>query len=1179
MYISELEIFGFKSFALKTKLKFSQGITCVVGPNGCGKTNVVDALRWVMGEQKSSTLRSDKMTDVIFAGSKYKKPLNYAEVALTIHNNRQLLSVAYENVLISRRLFRDGTSEYLLNNTPVRLKDIQDLFVDTGMSTDAYSVIELKMVEEILNENKEARKHLFEEAAGINKYKNQRKSAHRKLDATREDLTRLEDIIYEIDKKVSALKRQLNKYEKYREYTDELRDLEIVFAQWQWQDIQDLIIPLEEQLGRNQVRQTETGQQLGIEEAMLGRYKNDLEKMESDLEAVNETLGRLNHSLNENHSQIILWQEKIQNANHSINRLTAEKEQAQQRRLANEKIREDISADLNANDPAISRLRERQEELQQKLKAAEAKYADIHQTMEHLRNDLIGLQQKVREKEQLILRLEDQKKQKQQLFEENENRLMNARLRLEAHQSALNAASDELANLHEQLSRAEKAEATYKAATESQRNSLDNLKAQRIQLRGRIEQTRNELEFFQSIVESMEGFNPGVKYTMKELKHPGIRGTVADLVTVDEKYTQAIEIGLGNAARFLVSDTKDAALDVIEDLKAKRRGRVTIIPLDIIRDRYREPRPFTDIDKNVIGPATDFIHTAPELRILVDYFLGDLMLVHSLRDIADKVLRESRYRFVTPDGDYIEQKGLIKGGRNQRDNQQQILGRKEKIAALESELKEYSAALNSIDQQLMETESALAEAIRQSEEYDRSLRTVRRDIQEQEKRRDTLEYARQHTDDSILEAQNHIAEYQSAIHDLDEQIGRTSVERDETEQAAERLRHKVARFQSDHQQIITVRDDLNRGLQDIRVELISQEREKETIQYRYQNALDTINELTQRLTSIDKEINNQQTILREGESALTQLRLDRDQESLAFDEQTEIRKNQSASIQSKKEQIRDLELSITQQHRQRENVFQTLRDIEIRLSDIRMKQMQIKERMFDRYHIDITLRHFELPDMNRDELEQTLDKLHRRIELIGPINMAVKTEYDEENARLTFLQEQQNDLLEAEKSLIETIDKLDIEARKQFETVFAQIRENFHKTFTLFFPNGSGDIRLVGNSDPLEADVEIFARPKAKEMKSLKALSGGEKALTAIALLFSIYLVKPSPYCILDEVDAPLDDQNIQRFTSALKHFTNTTQFIIVTHNKLTMKAANYLYGVTMEEEGVSKIVSVQFHD
>lgn len=1176
MYISKLEITGFKSFAQKTQLTFGNGITSIVGPNGCGKTNVVDAIRWVLGEQKSSLLRSEVMTDVIFNGSKHRKPINYCEVSLTIHNNRGLLGVAYNQVIITRRLYRDGTSEYFLNNTPVRLKDIHDLFVDTGMGSDAYSVIELKMVEEILSENKESRKHLFEEAAGINKYKSQRKSAYRKLDATHEDLERLEDILFEIKKNVSGLKRQLTRYEKYQEYADELRDLEIQQAQKQWVTLQDTIAPLQKQLEQNQLYQSETSKQLSIEESMLATYRQEEKSLTEQIEAYDKQLSSLQQMLSDLKTRTMVLEEKIQNTKGTMDRLQEEREIALSRKKANEKIRDDLKQEFIKNDPQIETLREAYQEAQAAFEALEKTTRDITHTVETFAEKVHEKQVALNKIDQQQTRLMDQQKQFRELMErdeaqraELEQEYEHQKKELDTFEKAYHSSEEAVTSLNDALNQAEE-------KINQNMAEIHVLQEKILTNKTRLEQTRKELNFYQELVDSMTGYTSGVRYVLKTLKHPGIKGTVADLLHVKPDYVTAIEIVLGSTVKYLVADSKESALDVIDMLKKNQKGRVTIIPLDLVKDRLRQPKEFTFWDDNVIGPANAYVTAEPGFEILIDYFLSDVILVHSLRNIPRKTLQETRFRFVTPDGDYLEQRGLIKGGKSDS-GYQNILGRQEMIESLKKEKDRLTFTVDELEEKLRERETMHQTFLKKKEEFSQALKNTEKERLEIEKKVSHLTYVLEHTQKRIQELNDSISHYSYLLEDSKTVLTTLKRDKEKAQEEFEQVRQEFDAVQQQNQGALKERDDLFKKVQDIRIRLISEEREKDTLRLRHKNAIDIINEMDQRIEEIDKNLKSAEKTLHESTKELQLTRMEAEKQQDLFNQESTKRMEIVERLKAKQEKIAHIETSISNQHKMRENTFQTLRDIEIKLTELHNEQNKIRDRILDRYHMDI-LKHNVMDNLSdNEELEEKIERLRHRIEMIGPVNMAVKTEYEEESARLRFLTEQKDDLLESEKSIRETIQKLDTTAREQFIDVFEQIRQNFGKTYELFFPNGSADIQLTGSSDPLEADVEILSRPKGRDMKNLRALSAGEKALTAIALLFAIYLVKPSPYCILDEVDAPLDDQNVVRFTKALKHFTERTQFIIITHNKLTMEAADYLYGITMQEEGVSKIVSVNF--
>ena len=1178
MYISKLEIVGFKSFATKTVLQFGQGVTAVIGPNGCGKSNVVDAIRWVMGEQKTHLLRSESMVDVIFSGSKNRKPQNYAEVNLTIHNRTGKLGVAYTDVQVGRRLYRDGSSEYLLNEVPVRLKDIQNLFIDTGMSNNAYSVIELKMVEEILNEDKAQRKLLFEEAAGINKYKSQRRSAKRKLDATQEDLARLEDIIYEVESSVRSLKRQLGRYERYEGYAEELKKLEITLAQSKWYDYEDEIAPLEKQLSNNQLKNEETGKQLGIEEAMLTSYKNELSEIEKEMETVNEVLQELNEKINAESSKRLVWQEKIANAQRNKERLLTEKENAKIRLQTNKELQENLSSQLGEDDPELVQMRDVLDKKRSEYEEVQDIFQKAVQKLDDLRQDVREQQNRLSDSQQQILRLRDQRKQLTRLQDEEMQRREQLIRRSGTQEEQITSLEKELEGKAKELDKANKDVEDLENKKLTIDSDIQELNQDIVHRQTAFERNRSDIAFYEELVESLEGYNPGVKYVMKTLKHPGIRGTVAELIRVDDEYTTAIEIALGNVAKYLVAENKSDAMDVIEELKRTKRGRVSIAPMDVMKMRVKPPLKNPYNDSNFITHAVDIVKADKENQLLIDYFLGNVLIVKSLRDLSKEALKDGRFRYVTPDGDYMDQRAMIRGGKGSNTSQQ-IIGRQKKLDELNKIAEKLEKDLNSGRESLTKLENERQTLIKQIGEKSRYSKEMMQQQLELEKKMSALSYAVDHQHENMEEIDAKIEDFAKRILDIDHQVsaGEDSLHQIKSDES--KARADLERFRVEYAGIESNRDTLNAELQDMRVTLIAREKEKDNVRFRYKNATATIEEMEKRLEEIDGQNNDLEALITDGEKTLVSLRdvledLKNEREKERNERDTVYKK-----LSAKRDQIQKTEQTIAENHRRREDAFETLRDLEVRVNDLHLRQSQLKERMFDRYHIDILKRPYEPMDMERDEMEDKIQKLAHRIELIGPINMAVREEYNEQSTRLNFLKEQREDLVGAQESITETIDKLDNEARKQFTEIFTQIRENYKKTYRLFFEQGECDLRLEGSSDPLEADVEIFSRPKGRQMKSLRALSGGEKALTAIALLFAIYLVKPSPYCILDEVDAPLDDTNVKRFTHALEHFTEKTQFIIVTHNKLTMNACDYLYGITMQEEGVSSVVSVKFKD
>jgi chromosome segregation protein len=821
-------------------------------------------------------------------------------------------------------------------------------------------------------------------------------------------------------------------------------------------------------------------------------------------------------------------------------------------------------------------MREELEKAREALLAAEEEFRNASEYLEGMRRNLREHQQQISDVQQQILRLRDRKKQLEYLQNEEIRRRRELVMRSEKHTGQTESLEKEQQSVSEKLKNSN--ETLEKA--ESRRRQLDNeireLEQTILHKESTLERNRSEADFYQSLVESLEGYDPGVRYVVKNLKHPGIRGTVADLLSVDKDYTYAIEIALGNIARYLVADTKAAAMDVIEELKRGAKGRVSIAPLDVMGERVKPPLKNPYADDNFLAHACDVVHARDDHRLLVEYFLGNLLIVRSLRDLSEPALRDTRFRYVTPDGDYLDQRAMIRGGKTGRKDKQ-VIGRRDKIRELNADADLLQKDIRDLKSVLEKKEDEHRSASKIVSEESRSSRTLMQQHMELEKKMSALSYAVQNQQENIEQIDAKIADYAQQSLEIDDQIGSAGDQLKKASAEEEKARSELENYRKEYEQVRKRHEELNANIQDMRVSLIAREKEKDNIRFQYKNALATIDEMQKKLDAAASEIEKLNALTEEGNAEIKTLQEQLDDLRKRRDAQREQRDAVYKKLSVKREQIRKVEETIAEGHRKRENVFETLRDLELRVNDLRIHQQQLKERIFDRYHIDILKWPYEPADMDTEEMDEKIRRLSNRIEGIGPVNMAVREEYNEQSSRLTFLKEQQQDLLSAETDMTQTIEKLDTAARRQFSDVFAQIRENYKKTYQLFFERGECDIRLEGSKDPLEANIEIFSRPKGKQMKSLRALSGGEKALTAISLLFAIYLVKPSPYCILDEIDAPLDDTNVKRFTHALEHFTEKTQFIIVTHNKLTMNACDYLYGVTMQEEGVSSIVSVKF--
>lgn len=1170
MYISKLALYGFKSFSKKSEIYFGKGITAIVGPNGCGKTNIVDAIRWVIGEQKSSVLRADRNTDVIFNGTVTRRPLNLAEVSLTIHNVSGRITLPYADIVITRRVYRNGESEYFINNNLCRLKDINDLFIDTGMGANAYSIIELKMIEDILSENPEERKRMFEEAAGVNKYRVQRKAALRKLEATREDLVRLNDIINEVDAKVKNLRRQLRRYEKHQEITANLIDAEVQLAARKVADIQSSVSPLEMRIAEAKDRLTGIIHQLKQKESIWQQRQSQFEEQETILEEKNRQLTKIREEYNQFTTTELLLKEQLRNVHQTVNRLKNDIRQAENTLESARQKKIDLAQQHLATQQLLNEKREAFKEIEADSTTVEQQYSGINAEIQALQEERFGLSKKQTENSVRFSNLQENIDQRQKELHTLEEQISSQKDNEETIRTSLQSIREQIGalelDLQEKRDNRDELEQRYSDYFQKEQELQQEHRA----LESRLDRYSNQIRFYQEIIQSKEGFSPGLQYVLDHLSDfPGIKGALSDLIAVDREHYLAVEAVLKDISRLLVAETRDAALNTLAILADKGKGRVSIIPLD---RQYRSDQGATIQD---LTPLSAYIKCEPALSNIKEFLFNgiyccrDADFHHFIQnpDLDSVPIVSDRGRFRDADG-------ILTGG-SQTGESNILIGRSEKLHQLESEadnlssqLRAVAAQLESLRQDLKKVgnqKESIAKAIKDGEQhlFDLNARLNKEEAQltESSNIQKTLQENRVALEVLIENFRERMQRENPDKADLDEEIAAL-------EQKINVLKEKAATVKSELDRLITER-------QNRRIELINLENQ-------FRNICDN-QEITRR--SIQRTLENRDRALAEleksereaadiaGKIEANQQELDKARNRVAAAEKDIESFRQS--FQTNRLEIQRLNESLLQLRHEKELLSDSISKLELDRSEYKAATNEIKTVLMEKYKREIPAEPPEdLPE--KDELLKKVERLKRNLELIGMVNMTVKEEYEEENSRLEFLTEQRDDLIKSEKGLNDVITQIDNVAREQFSEIFEKIRQNFKTTFSIFFDGGEADLKLIGDSDPLEAQIEIWACPSGKRMRSLKMLSAGEKALTAIALLFGIYQVKPSPFCILDEVDAPLDDENTRRFTNVIRTFAEKTQFIIVTHNKSTMSIADSLYGITMAESGISQIVSVK---
>ncbi|HDQ45412.1 MAG TPA: chromosome segregation protein SMC [bacterium] len=1178
MILSRLSIHGFKSFARKTELRFDGGITAVVGPNGCGKTNIVDAIRWGLGEQRPSVLRADRMENIIFGGTQSARPLGMAEVSIVFDNSRHILPIDYNEVVVTRRLYRSGESEYLLNKTPVRLKDITDLFMDTGIGADAYSVIELKMVEDILSDKAEDRRKLLEEAAGVTKYKHRLKAAVRKLDATQNDLVRVNDIIQEVERNVRSLKRQVQKARRYQELREEIRELDIRRSGSIYRRLQDRIKPLRDEIQGLIQRKDGRTTEITTEEAGLESIRLKLAEEEKSLSRAQEALGAVTERLHHREGDIRVGHERISSLQNRIERNTREVEELRQR-LSDQKThlevaRRDREA-LQVRVTSTGRIfQNKKKELEVFLQGLNLRRLDLNEKKREIIDCLEAINRLGGEESQFRARVDNNRGRLERLeeedgiFQQDLSRVETLRKESEERCRELSSAVLDLKTRRGNLS----------GEDQRQQRTIESIKERIYRDQSELDLMEGRMAFLTHILENLEGMTDGAKKLIRD-RVPGLVGILADLIQADPKYRLAIEAGLGEAARYLLVENVSQALDALDHLKQHGGGNVTLVALDRAAVRKTDSRhPVLPAGIRAEGWADEFVTCDRNIQPAVHYLLGDLLIVPD-REAAGQAIAssDSGVRAATLEGELLTGWGAVQAVESAA-REDGIVGRRQRI-------EEIRAQITKIRQTLTESETALHEA------------EARREALQKEG--DALEKASNQAEERFREAETRLSRIRFEAERAEEGLKRNARERDRLLQEIEAGREGLENLRPKMEALVEKRETIESLTHQIQAEVERLEDEERVMEEEVHKQNLAVVRFNGEAKNLDYDLDRSERLIAEIEQTIrNRMEEISESEQEIATQKEEVTRNESVLIEEIKEketretaraeretayhalraELQEKEKEIRHVRRDREEASERIHAIEMEISEFEHQARLLVERIRESYETDLTAAVSD-PSLDTEEVESMLADLREKVRSLGPVNLVALKEYDQEQERLDFLLKQRDDLLNAEQTLHETIKKINHTARTRFSEVFTEVCRNFQVMFERFFQGGEADLRLTEGEDPLDAPVEIMARPAGKQLRDIALLSGGEKALTAISLLFALYMVKPSPFCILDEVDAPLDDANVERFTRVLAEYAQKTQFVLVSHNKMTMKAAEALYGVTMEEEGISRMVSVKFEE
>ncbi len=1177
MYISNLSLNGFKSFGKKTRMTFGEGITGVVGPNGCGKTNIVDALRWVLGEQKQSILRSTRMEEVIFNGSRSHKPSGMCEVTLTIHNDKSKLPVEYTDVEITRRLHRDGESEYLLNQNPCRRKDIMDLFMDTGMGSDAYSVIELKMIDAILGESGDDRRRMFEEAAGINKYRKQRAATYRKLEATRGDLERVGDIIAEVDGQVKALGLQLKRFERHKRISAELQRLELGLAARQIHWLHQKRDPLQEALAGVRRNHLDETQVISKDETQLVELQREYRRLEEQLAASRQALEIAVTGLNKLQQEQLVSREQLRATGESLARFEREREAESNRR-------EDQQIELARLEEELSSLAPNLKEKQAAFETRRAEEAAVNEQYQDREQRLQAVREKKFSHQHLVNERIARRDRSLEIIGEKSRELE----RLEA---ALRTRTADLKNLEQRQAESATRKAEMVGRMRVLVNDLEIVEqelATRVAGENELQEERNRLntasqvmqsrlDIYSQLIQHHEGYPDGVREVLaRSEEFPGLRGVAADLLVVEAAHACAVEAALGVFATCLVVETESQAQQLLERAREKEFGRLAVIPLDRLKPLEKKRQ--IKIPRQFPGqPLAQLISYPREYEGLFERLLDGVFFIADNQPAAREL--PAGMTVVTAGGDLHGDVSVLVHsgaavGSNSVTGPASLVGRSAEIERLRAELSKLAGQETGLMERLAEMERERTALNARRTELNTTVDAVLGESGDIDAEIAKLGFELQRGRHDIEELQPQAPNLREIISGLEAARAAHEKEIADLQDQESGLQQAIARAQEQFQQVRDHRDRWQQALQELRVELLNLENQREKWAERKLGLEANLEAAAERIIRLEEEGGQARHSIEELTGRLSEAEAEEQVQSAAVAERRVAAERREVAARETRDEVSRLEARIREQQHGREAALARQQELELNVLDLQQQEELISSRIQELYAVAVPGEPAaDLPD--EPSLRAGIGKIQASLERIGPINMAVANEYEEEAQRLGFLTEQRDDLVAAEASLLETIRRIDDQAREQFRETYDQIRYHFKQTFNLFFEGGVGDLRLIGDPDPLEAGLEIVAQPPGKNTRSLRSLSAGEKALTAIALLFAIYLVKPSPFCILDEVDAPLDDMNIGKFSRVINQFAKDTQFIIVTHNKLTMQQANYLYGVTMEEEGLSRLVSV----
>ncbi len=1186
MFLKRIELQGFKSFANKVEVELKGGITGVVGPNGSGKSNISDAIRWVLGEQSAKTLRGSKMEDVIFSGTEQRKPLGFAEITLVLDNKDKMLNVDFSEVSVTRRVFRSGDSEYYINKTACRLKDIRELFMDTGVGKDGYSIIGQGKIDEILSTKSEDRRNLFEEAAGIVKYKTRKEEAEKKLEKTKDNILRINDIISELEMQIDPLKEQSDKAKKFNILAEQLKDLEINLFIREIDRLKEQVAHLDNQkeLIDNQLKYNESKRD-ELEEK-YSKAKSEIEDMDSSIEEIQNLKFTTQNQVEKNQGEIKLYNEKNNTIEKEMIRLKGEIEdfrakidklKTEKEKLASHK--EEVSRKIDTFEEKIEAKNNELEQLNIKIeneeKIIEAKKSDVIEIFNLIAdkksriNSIASFNQNI---EKRVKQIQDETQQLKSSKEKNKKIVENI--------------DNEIVEIKQKINECKELKQKYNKNKKDKESLFKNIVSQINNLSGEIQGKKSNYKLLKDMKSEYEGFYSSVKNALFASKRDnrlgkGVRGVVAELLQVEKKFERAIEVALGSSIQNIVTDTPEGAKLIIEHLKRNKLGRVTFLPLSSIKGRQLNQSEVSLLGlEGVLGVASKLIKFDNSYANIFSNLLGRTLIVENIeKGIKVSKMCKHSLKIVSLDGDVMNPGGSMTGG-SFRGNNTNLLGRERQIKELESSILELQDKLSIMQNQ----EKKLNNEIK---DFDLNLVSIDRNINDLNVSLATNENKRTQSKDEIIKLEGLIEKYdnENVKLNLDSEESRNEIIqitkeieelKSKNELAQINIEDKTRYFEKERE----LKNHIVEEITSIRVSAASYKQENISIEESIKKLLDEEMDITNKINEKENEYSISSEELDRTKIRFNELKEAKNKlNSISIEYDTKLkqlkdnRNNFMQTFYSEQEKLKEMNRKIN-------DLQKSLNTIDSKTAKYNVQLDNFNNKLWDEYDMSYQMAlnyKKEIDSITR--VQNEIRSLKNQIRQLGNVNLGSTEEYIRVKERFTFMQEQKEDLIEAKESLKHVIIDLEMKMEQQFIENFEIIKEHFQDVFNKLFKGGKADIYLIDSESILTSGIEIVAQPPGKKLQSLSLLSGGERALTAIALLFAILKTKPTPFCVLDEIEAALDDANVYRFADYLREFAKDTQFIVITHRKGTMECVDSLYGVTMQEKGVSNLISVKLTD